>query len=247
MMCWHGKSTVRPKRIEELDREYTLGTWTRQRDFDPTEIVDTEGPRIVTANGDSILDFSSQYVCTSLGYDADRVVDAITEQARTVPYVNPGWSTKPRARLSKKLAEITPGSLKRPSTLPVAPRPMKRRSKSRALTLASTRFFHDTAHTTGDRRFAVRLRRSSTSGARTRDPAGGSRYGEGTRPVRVRVESRPTPSRQSLEYIDEMLELEGDTVAAVLVEPLVGSNGVLTPPDDYLPRLQEIAHDPARC
>jgi len=40
-----------------------------------------------------------------------------------------------------------------------------------------------------------------------------------------------------------MLELEGGTVAAVLVEPLVGSNGVLTPPEDYLPRLREIAHD----
>jgi taurine--2-oxoglutarate transaminase len=48
---------------------------------------------------------------------------------------------------------------------------------------------------------------------------------------------------KSLEYIDEMLELEGGTVAAVLVEPLVGSNGVLTPPDDYLPKLKEIAHD----
>jgi taurine--2-oxoglutarate transaminase len=47
---------------------------------------------------------------------------------------------------------------------------------------------------------------------------------------------------QSLEYIDEMLKLEGGTVAAVLVEPLVGSNGVLTPPDDYLVQLQEIAH-----
>ncbi len=40
-----------------------------------------------------------------------------------------------------------------------------------------------------------------------------------------------------------MLELEGDTVAAVLVEPIVGSNGILVPPDEYLPRLKEIAHD----
>ena len=76
--------------IEQLDREYTLGTWSRQRDFGPTQIVDTEGPRIVTAEGDSILDFSSQYVCTSLGYDAERVCNAVSEQIREVPYVNPG-------------------------------------------------------------------------------------------------------------------------------------------------------------
>ena len=47
---------------------------------------------------------------------------------------------------------------------------------------------------------------------------------------------------ESLEYIDEMLMLEGDTVAAVLVEPIVGSNGILVPPPEYLPRLKEIAH-----
>lgn len=51
-----------------------------------------------------------------LGYDADRVVEAIIEQAGSVPCVNPGWSTEPRARLSEKLAEITPGSLKKHST-----------------------------------------------------------------------------------------------------------------------------------
>lgn len=48
---------------------------------------------------------------------------------------------------------------------------------------------------------------------------------------------------ESLEYIDEMLMLEGDTVAAVLVEPIVDSNGILVPPEEYLPRLKQSAHD----
>jgi len=48
---------------------------------------------------------------------------------------------------------------------------------------------------------------------------------------------------ESVEYIDEILEVEGDTVAAILVEPIVGSNGILVPPEEYLPRLKEIAHD----
>lgn len=48
---------------------------------------------------------------------------------------------------------------------------------------------------------------------------------------------------ESLEYVDEMLELEGDRVAAVIAEPVVGNHGVIVPPNDYLPRLQEIAHD----
>lgn len=48
---------------------------------------------------------------------------------------------------------------------------------------------------------------------------------------------------ESPESVDEMLMLERDAVGAVLVEPAVGSNGDLVPPDEYLPRLEEIAHD----
>jgi len=227
--------------IEELDREYTLGTWTRQRDFDPTEIVDTEGSRIVTASGDSILDFSSQYVCTSLGYDANRVADAIAEQARTVPYVNPGWSTKPRARLSEKLAEITPGSL-------------KQTFYSTSGTEANEVAFKIARAYTGKHKILSRYRSYHGATAASLSASGDPRrvaQGPEIQPEVPGMVKGPDPyaygssldPEQSLEYIDEMLELEGDTVAGVLVEPLVGSNGVLTPPDDYLPRLQEIAHD----
>jgi len=227
--------------IEELDREYTLGTWTRQRDFDPTEIVDTEGPRIVTANGDSILDFSSQYVCTSLGYDADRVVDAITEQARTVPYVNPGWSTKPRARLSKKLAEITPGSLKKTFYSTSGTEANEAAFKIARLHWQAQDSFTIPLIPRGDRRFAV-----SASG----DPR---RVAQGPeiQPEVPGMVKGPDPyaygssldPEQSLEYIDEMLELEGDTVAAVFSRATGRLQRRVNPPDDYLPRLQEIAHD----
>jgi len=48
---------------------------------------------------------------------------------------------------------------------------------------------------------------------------------------------------QSVEYIDEMLYLEGDTVGAVVIEPVVGSNGILVPPDEYMPALREVCND----
>lgn len=226
---------------EKLDVEYTFGTWTRQHDFDPTEIIDSNGARIVTADGDSILDFSSQYVCTSLGYDADRVVDAIAEQAETVPYVNPGWSTGPRAQLSEKLAEITPGSL-------------KKTFYSTSGTEANEVAFKLARAYTGKHKILSRYRSYHGATAASLSASGDPRRvaeGPDVQPEVPGMIKGPDPYAygssldpdQSLEYIDEMLELEGGTVAAVLVEPLVGSNGVLTPPDDYLPRLQEIAHD----
>ena len=227
--------------IERLDREYTLGTWTRQRDFDPTQIVDTEGPRIVTAAGDSILDFSSQYVCTSLGYDAERVADAVSEQIREVPYVNPGWSTEPRAKLSEKLAEITPGSL-------------KKTFYSTSGTEANEVAFKIARAYTGNHKILSRYRSYHGATAASLSASGDPRrvaQGPDIQPDVPGMIKGPDPYAygssldpdESLEYIDEMLELEGGSVAGVLVEPLVGSNGVLTPPDDYLPRLQEIAHD----
>lgn len=232
---------VRSDDVASTDREYTLGTWTRQRDFDPTRIVDTEGPRIVTADGDSLLDFSSQYVCTSLGYDAERVADAVAEQIREVPYVNPGWSTEPRATLSKKLAEITPGSL-------------KKTFYSTSGTEANEVAFKIARAYTGKGKILSRYRSYHGATAASLSASGDPRrvaQGPEVQPEVPGMVKGPDPYAygssldpdQSLEYIDEMLKLEGDTVAGVLVEPLVGSNGVLTPPDDYLPRLQEIAHD----
>jgi taurine--2-oxoglutarate transaminase len=233
----------RPERneTERLDREYTLGTWTRQRDFDPTQIVDTEGPRIVTADGDSILDFSSQYVCTSLGYDAERIADAVSEQIREVPYVSPGWSTEPRAKLSEKLADITPGSL-------------KKTFYSTSGTEANEVAFKIARAYTGKHKILSRYRSYHGATAASLSASGDPRrvaQGPEIQPEVPGMIKGPDPYAygssldpdESLEYIDEMLELEGGTVAGVLVEPLVGSNGVLTPPDDYLPRLQEIARD----
>jgi taurine--2-oxoglutarate transaminase len=227
--------------IEKLDREYTLGTWTRQRDFDPTQVVDTDGPRLVTADGGSILDFSSQYVCTSLGYDAERVSDAVADQVRTVPYVAPTWSTEPRARLSEMLAEITPGSLKKTFYSTSG-------TEANEVAIKMARAY------TGKHRILSRYRSYHGATAASLSASGDPRrvaQGPDVQPQVPGMVKGPDPYAygssldpdQSLEYIDEMLKLEGDTVAAVLVEPLVGSNGVLTPPDDYLPRLREIAHD----
>jgi taurine--2-oxoglutarate transaminase len=235
-----GQQSTRTE-IERLDREYTLGTWTRQRDFDPTQIVDTDGPRLVTAAGDSILDFSSQYVCTSLGYDAERVCEAVSEQIRTVPYVSPGWSTEPRARLSQKLAAITPGSL-------------KKTFYSTSGTEANEVAFKIARAYTGKHKILSRYRSYHGATAASLSASGDPRrvaQGPEIQPEVPGMVKGPDPYAygssldpdESLEYIDEMLGLEGGTVAAVLVEPLVGSNGVLTPPDHYLPRLREIAHD----
>ncbi|ESP87033.1 aminotransferase family protein [Candidatus Halobonum tyrrellensis] len=226
-----------PNRTEQTDREHVFGTWSYQKDVAPTEVVDADGVRFTTADGDEYLDFSSQLMCSNLGHSADRVADAVADQMREAAYVAPSYTTEARARLGEMLAEVTPGDLTKTffST-----------SGTEAIEAAIkiARFY------TGKRKIVSRYRSYhgatygsiSVTGDPRRLPAEPGIPGVIKAPDPYAYGSTLDPM-ESVEYIDEMLELEGDTVAAVLVEPIVGSNGILVPPAEYLPRLKEVAHD----
>ncbi|MFP4627398.1 MAG: aspartate aminotransferase family protein [Halobacteriales archaeon] len=223
--------------VEARDREHVFGTWSYQGDVLPREVVETEGVRVRTADGAEYLDFSGQLMCTNLGHSADRVVEAIAEQADRAAYVAPAYTTRARADLGAKLAEITPGDLSKTffstsgTEAVEAAIKIARMYTGKEKILSRYRSYHGATYgsisATGDpRRLCAR---GGISGmVKAPDPYA---YGSTLDPM------------ESLEYIDEMLMLEGDSVAAVLVEPIVGSNGILVPPDAYLPRLREIAHD----
>jgi taurine--2-oxoglutarate transaminase len=222
---------------ERLDRAHVFGTWSRQRDYAPREVVGAEGARFRTADGAEYLDFSSQLVCTNLGYSADRVADRMAEQARTAPYFRSGYATEPRAKLAAKLAEKAPGELTKTFF-----------STGGALAVEAAvkiaRWY------TGNRKILTRYRSYHGGTLGTMPLSGDPRrhYSPGSDGV-VRA---PEPSEyarendpmETLGAIEETLRREHGTVAAVLVEPVGGSSsGVLVPPEEYLPRLAEIAHD----
>ena len=223
--------------IERLDKEHVFGTWAYQSEVTPTEIVDADGVRFTDADGQSFIDFSGQLMCSNLGHSATKVSDAIAEQAEDVPYVAPNYTTEARARLGEKLAEVTPGDLSKTFFSTSGTEAVEAAIKiakfytGKDKVVSRYRSYHGATYgsisVTGDpRRLASEP--SMPGAIKAPDPYA---YGSTLDPM------------ESLEYIDEMLMLEGDTVAAILVEPIVGSNGILVPPAEYLPRLKEIAHD----
>jgi taurine---2-oxoglutarate transaminase len=223
--------------VERLDKEYVFGTWSYQSEVDPTEVVGGEGVRFTAADGTEYLDLSGQLMCSNLGHSADAVADAIAEQASNGAYFAPGFATEARARLGEKLAEVTPGSLSKTffstsgTEAVEAAIKIARMYTGKQKIVSRYRSYHGATYgsisVTGDPRRL--MAEPGVPGAiKAPDPYA---YGSTLDPM------------ESLEYIDEMLMLEGDTVAAVLVEPIVGSNGILVPPAEYLPRLKEIAHD----
>ena len=225
------------RELERLDKTHVFGTWSFQNEVQPTEIERTDGNRVYLADGTDLLDFSGQLMCSNLGHSADRVADAIAEQAQDAAYVSPAYTTEARARLGEQLADVTPGDLTKTFFSTSGTEAVEAAIKiakfytGKDKIVSRYRSYHGATYgsisVTGDpRRLAAE---PGIPGAiKAPDPYA---YGSTMDPM------------ESLEYIDEMLMLEGDTVAAVLVEPIVGSNGILVPPDEYLPRLKEIAHD----
>ncbi|MBI2932668.1 MAG: aminotransferase class III-fold pyridoxal phosphate-dependent enzyme [Planctomycetes bacterium] len=225
-----------------ITQRHTYGTWRHQRGWKPLHIVDAEGCTFTDASGKRYLDFSSQLMCSTLGHKNKAVVEAICQQARTLAYVGPQFATTARAELSQLLLEVLPKGL--------------------------TKFFFTTSGTeaneaafrmarlvTGKHKIISRYTsyHGSTAGsiAATGDlrrwpvePTGkmdGVIFAPDCDCVRCPLGRQyPGCNVACADYIEYMISHEAN-VAAIVIEPIVGTNGVLIPPDEYLPRLFEIA------
>src|SRR5919204_761538 len=235
--------SVAPERMtsEEmaaLAREHTFFSWSIQGAVDPIAIDHAEGVYLYTPEGRRILDFNSQLMSVNIGHSDRRVIDAITGQAMKVQYVQPSlFVTEARARLGAKLAEILPGDLDKTFfTLGGA------EAIENAIKLAR--------HYTGRYKVLARYRayHGATMGAMTLtgDPrrwanepglVGVVRYPDTHR----WGEKEPRPVEESLQGLEDVIRYEGaQTIAAVFLETIVGTNGVLIPPDGYIQGVREI-------
>ncbi len=234
-------STLTSQEISDLTARYTYGTWRFQKGWKPLHVVDAEGCYFTDGSGKKYLDFSAQLMCSNLGHKNPAIIKAIEEQARTLPFIAPGFATDVRAELSKMLLEVLPEGL--------------------------TKFFFTTSGTeaneaafkiarmyTGKTKIIARYRayHGSTMGsiAATSDPRRWAMEPLGKMPGVIFapevncykcpiMHHYPECGIACVEYVEHMIENESD-VAAVIIEPVVGTNGVLIPPKEYLPRLRQI-------
>jgi taurine--2-oxoglutarate transaminase len=206
-------------------------------------MVKAEGPYFRDADGKRYLDFASQLVNTNVGHQHPKVVKAIQDQAAKLTFASPSMATEPRGLLGKKLAEITPGNLKKTFfTLGGAEAnenaiKIARFYTGRHKILARYRSYHGATHgamaLTGDyRRLPV-------------EPAlpGVVHFLD---PYCYRCPfgwngNRDACCMQCIKHVEEIIEYEGpDQIAAIFMEGVTGTNGLIIPPDDYWPRIREI-------
>jgi taurine--2-oxoglutarate transaminase len=224
--------------IVALNRAHTFFSWSIQGAVDPIVIDRAEGVWLYTPEGNRILDFNSQLMSVNIGHGDRRVIDAITEQATKLQYVQPSlFATEIRGRLGQKLAEIMPGDMDKVFfTLGGA------EAIENAIKLAR--------HYTGRYKVLARYRayHGATMGAMTLtgDPrrwanepglVGVVRYPDTHR----WGEKEPRPVGESLQGLEDVIRYEGPhTIAAVFLETIVGTNGILIPPDGYIAGVREI-------
>jgi taurine--2-oxoglutarate transaminase len=229
--------TMTSEEIVRLSREHTFFSWSAQGAIDPIAIDRAEGVFLYTPEGQRILDFNSQLMSVNIGHGDRRVIDAITAQATKLQYVQPAFATEPRARLGAKLAEILPGDLDKVFfTLGGAEAIENAIKLARAYTgrhkiLARYRAYHGATlgamTLTGDpRRWA-------------NEPAlvGVVRYPDTHR----WGEKDSRPADECLRGLEDVIRYEGPhTIAAIFLETIVGTNGILIPPDGYIQGVREI-------
>jgi taurine--2-oxoglutarate transaminase len=97
--------------ILTISMEHNFWTWSAQGKVSPIPVTRAKGVYFWDVNGKRYLDFNSMTMCVNIGHGDERVINAIIEQAKALPYAAPAMTTKPRAVLGKLLSEITPGNL----------------------------------------------------------------------------------------------------------------------------------------
>jgi taurine--2-oxoglutarate transaminase len=223
--------------IVDLCLKHTLYDWQQQGVTRPIAVASARGSEFFTVDGKRYLDFNSQLMGVNIGHADPRVAEAIAEQARTLPYISPFMATEVRARLGQKLAELMPGDLDKVFfTLGGAEANENAIRIAKAVTgrnkiLARYRSYHGATYATisltGDPR-----RWGNEPGmpgvVHVLDPYHGTERGT-------------DDAATALAYLEETVMLEGPaTIAAFILEPVTGTNGILIPPEGYLQGVREL-------
>jgi taurine--2-oxoglutarate transaminase len=224
-----------------LTRQHVFFSWTAQSKVDPIPVARSEGVYFWDVDGKRYLDFSSQLMNVNAGHGNPKIIQAIQDQVAKLQYVYPGTATEPKARLGQLLAEVTPGDLcKTLFTLGGA------EANENAIKFA--RLY------TGRHKIITRYRsyHGATAGAMALS-------GD---PRRLPVEplisgvvhvqdpycyrcpfgwTLETCHRECIDHVEQVIKFEGpENVAAVLLEGVTGTSGLMIAPDEYWPRMREI-------
>jgi taurine--2-oxoglutarate transaminase len=227
--------------------KHSYGTWTKQKAWkSPMLITDAEGVYMYDHTGKSYIDFSSQLMCSNLGHKNKAIMEAVARQAEKLPYVAPGFTTEASIEAVEALRTIMPESLSKyffctsGTEANEAAIKMIRQYKAPAYKIIS-RYHSYHGATTGSAACTGDPRRWFAEQARC--VGQGVRFAPDCYCYRCPFSlTYPDCNVQCARYLDYMIKEEGN-IAAIITEPVVGTNGRLVPPPEYFPILRKICDE----
>ena len=237
-------STHDADRAYELDRAHVFHSWSAQAEISPMVITRAEGSRVWNGAGKEFLDFTSQLVYANLGHQHPRIVAAIQEQAGHLATIAPAFANGTRSEAARLVAAHTPGDLDHvfftnggADANEHAVR-MARLHTGRHKVLSTYRSYH------GGTELAVNL----TGDPRRWPSDNGSSgtvhfFGPFLYRSVFHSQTQEEESQRALEHLEQVVSLEGpSTIAAVILESIPGTAGIMIPPPGYLAGVREICN-----
>src|SRR6516165_4178659 len=227
-------------RVVADDRAHVIHSWSVNSALSPLAVAGAEGRYFWDYDGKRYLDFASQLVNVSIGHQHPRLVAAIKEQADKLCTIGPPMANEPKSTLARLVAEVTPGDISMTFFTNGGAE-----ANENAIKLA--RWY------TGRHKIIARYRsyHGATGGSITLTGDPRRWPAEPGIPGVVRMfdpytyrcpagHPDPCPVCAGGPHLEEILQYEGaHTVAAVILETVTGTNGVIVPPDGYLQSIRE--------
>lgn len=227
--------------ILSLSLEHGFWTWSAQAKVSPIPMQRAKGVYFWDTHGKRYLDFNSMVMNVNIGHGNEKVIQAIVDQARQLPYAGPPMATKPRAILGRMLSEITPGNLSRfLFTLGGSDANENAIKLARAYTgkhkiLTRYRSYHGATAgamaATGDPRRVAWEPNTMPGVVHFLDPY---RYRSTFHRTNPEIPENEF-TQDYLNHLEEIILYEGpETIAAILMESVTGTNGIIIPPEGYM-------------
>lgn len=236
---------AREARIRDLSRAHVMTSWSAQRAIDPLPLAGGEGAYFWDHQGRRFLDFTSQLVNVNIGYQHPRLSAAIAEAAGRLTTVAPAFAEESRAEAAALIAGVAPEGLNKvfftnggAEANENALR-MARAHTGRHTVLAAYRSYH------GATAAAITLTGEPRRwGATPGMPGVVHFWGPHLYRSEFGASTEQEEGERALRHLRHTVEAEGpNQVAAIFLETVVGSNGILVPPPGYLAGVRELCDE----
>jgi taurine--2-oxoglutarate transaminase len=234
-----------PQEISTLHGTYNMQSWSKQKGLNPIAVQKGEGIYFWDFAGKRYSDMSSQLVNLNLGHGNRAIIDAIKDQAEKYCYISPSYGSEPRSELAKMIVDLMPDNIGKVFFTNAGADAnenavkMARMFTGRNKVFSRYRSYHGSTFGAGNltgepRRYP--LEPGIPGFVKFFDPY---LYRE-----KIQFASEKEAAAYYVDKLREQIVYEGaESVAAIVLETVTGSNGIIIPPDGYLQGVRKICDD----